>query len=92
MDEVWSGVGKIAPGSVVLGGPIVTASGLILIGGTSDRHFHALSAETGQELWSAELPASAHAQPITYSIGGKQYVVIAAGGSSVISEEKLSDR
>jgi membrane-bound PQQ-dependent dehydrogenase (glucose/quinate/shikimate family) len=91
MDEVWPGIGKTAPGSVMLGGPIVTAGGLIFVGGTSDRRFHALSAETGTEVWSAELPASVHAQPATYSINGKQYVVIAAGGSSVISEEALGD-
>jgi quinoprotein glucose dehydrogenase len=91
MDEVWPGVGKTAPGSIVLGGPIVTAGGLIFIGGTSDRRFRALSAETGKTLWEAELPASAHAQPITYAVNGKQYVVIAAGGSSVISEETLGD-
>lgn len=91
MDEVWPGIGKVAPGSVMLGGPIVTASGLIFVGGTIDRRFHALSAETGKELWSAMLPASAHAQPITYSVDGRQYVVVAAGGSAVISEEALSD-
>jgi quinoprotein glucose dehydrogenase len=91
MDEVWPGIGKTAPGSVMLGGPIVTASGLIFVGGTIDRRFHAVSAETGKELWSAALPASAHALPITYSIDGRQYVVVAAGGSAVISEEALSD-
>jgi quinoprotein glucose dehydrogenase len=91
MDELVPGIGKTISGSVILGGPIVTASGLIFIGGTVDHHFHAVSAETGQELWSAELPASAHAQPMTYSVGGKQFVVIAAGGSSQISEETLGD-
>jgi quinoprotein glucose dehydrogenase len=91
MDEVFPGVGKAAAGSVMLGGPIVTASGLILIGGTMDRRFHALSADTGRELWSARLPASAHALPITYEIGGKQFIVIAAGGSAKIDEEGQSD-
>lgn len=78
-------------GSIILGGPIVTASGLIFIGGTTDRRFRALSSATGQVLWSAELPASAHALPITYSFGGKQFVVIAAGGHSKIDEEGLGD-
>ena len=91
MDEVFPGIGKTAPGSVTLGGPIVTASGLVLIGGTMDRHFRAFSAETGQELWAAELPASAHASPITYEVGGKQFVVIAAGGSAKVDEEGLGD-
>jgi outer membrane protein assembly factor BamB len=42
------------------------------VGGTMDRRVRALSADTGKELWSAELPASAHATPITYAAGGKQ--------------------
>jgi quinoprotein glucose dehydrogenase len=91
MDDVFPGIGKTAAGSVILGGPIVTASGLIFIGGSMDRRFHALSAENGKELWSAELPASAHAMPVTYAAHGKQYVVIAAGGSAQIAEEGPSD-
>ncbi len=89
MSELFSA--DAGTGSVILGGPIVTAGGVIFAGGTLDRRFHALSAETGKELWSAELPASAHAQPMTYEIGGKQYVVVAAGGSSQISEEVIGD-
>ena len=85
------GVGKIAPGSVVLGGPIVTAGGLIFQGGTLDRSLRAFSAETGKELWKADLPASAHATPMTYEFGGKQYVVVAAGGSAKIDEERQGD-
>ena len=42
-------------------------------------------------MWSAELPATAHAMPMTYAIGGKQYLVIAAGGSAKIEEEAQSD-
>lgn len=80
-----------APGSLMLGGSIVTAGGLVFTGATMDRRFYALSSATGEELWSAELPASAHAQPITYETGGKQFVVIAAGGHAKIDEEKQSD-
>jgi len=39
----------------------------------------------------AELPASAHATPMTYEVGGKQYVVIAAGGAAHATEERQSD-
>ena len=91
LEELAPGVGKIAKGSVVLGGPIVTAGGLIFQGGTMDRTLRAFSAETGKELWSAELPASAHATPMTYEVGGKQYVVIAAGGSAKVDEERQGD-
>jgi quinoprotein glucose dehydrogenase len=91
LDELAPGAGKIVKGSIILGGPIVTAGGLIFQGGTMDRTFRAYSAETGEQLWSAELPASAHATPMTYEAGGKQYVVIAAGGSAKVTEEKQSD-
>jgi quinoprotein glucose dehydrogenase len=91
LDELAPGAGRFAKGSIILGGPIVTAGGLIFQGGTMDRTFRAFSTETGKELWSAELPASAHATPMTYEIGGKQYVVIAAGGGAKVTEERQSD-
>jgi quinoprotein glucose dehydrogenase len=68
------------PGSPNLGGPIATASGLVFIGATIDRQFRAFDVETGRELWSAPLPAGARATPMTYEAGGRQFVVIAAGG------------
>jgi quinoprotein glucose dehydrogenase len=72
-----------APGSPNLGGPIVTAGGLVFIGATLDRAFHAFDIETGRELWTVALPAGARATPMTYEAGGRQFVVIAAGGSDV---------
>jgi quinoprotein glucose dehydrogenase len=63
-----------------LGGPIVTAGGLVFMAGTADRRLRAYDSETGRELWSAELPAGGKATPMTYMVDGKQYVVIAAGG------------
>jgi len=68
-------------GSPQLGGPIVTAGGLVFIGATFDRSFRAFDAETGRELWTTTLPAGARATPMTYEAGGRQFVVIAAGGS-----------
>jgi quinoprotein glucose dehydrogenase len=67
-------------GSVNLGGPIATASGLVFIGATLDRGFRAFDIETGKVLWRAQLPAGARATPMTYEAGGRQFVVIAAGG------------
>jgi len=67
-------------GSPNLGGPIVTASGLVFIGATLDRAIRAFDVETGRELWKAALPAGARATPMTYEAGGRQFVVIAAGG------------
>ncbi len=67
-------------GSLNLGGSIVTASGLVFIAAARDNLLRAFNAETGAELWAGELPAGGQATPMTYQFGGKQYVVIAAGG------------
>lgn len=67
-------------GMPMLGGPIVTAGGVAFIGATVDYYLRAFDVNTGGELWQARLPAGAQATPMTYAAGGKQYVVIAAGG------------
>jgi hypothetical protein len=67
-------------GSITLGGPITTASGLVFVAATVDAHLRALDIETGRELWSAALPTAAFATPMTYEANGRQFVVIAAGG------------
>jgi len=67
-------------GSPNLGGPIITASGLVFIGATLDRAFRAFDLVSGRELWKASLPAGARATPMTYEAGGRQFVVISAGG------------
>jgi quinoprotein glucose dehydrogenase len=63
-----------------LGGPIVTASGLVFIAASVDDRFRAFDIATGRVLWQAKLPAGGQATPMTYSVQGRQYVVIAAGG------------
>jgi quinoprotein glucose dehydrogenase len=80
-------LGTIAPdapagwGSPNLGGPIATAGGLVFIAATLDQKIRAFDVETGQELWSAPLPAGGKATPMTYlGSDGRQYLVIAAGG------------
>jgi quinoprotein glucose dehydrogenase len=70
------------------GGTIVTAGGLVFIGGTSDKKFRAFDKETGEVLWEYDLPAPGGATPATYEIDGKQYIVIAATGGRV-SEEAI---
>ena len=72
------------------GGPITTKGGLVFIGATSDRKFHAFSAKDGQELWSAQLEEAAASIPITWlGKDGKQYVSVAAG--STLNTFKLPD-
>jgi quinoprotein glucose dehydrogenase len=65
------------------GGPIVTAGGLVFIGATKDERFRAFDKRTGRVLWETTLPAGGYATPATYEVGGKQYVVIAAGGGKM---------
>jgi quinoprotein glucose dehydrogenase len=68
-------------GSPNLGGPIVTAGGLVFIGAAVDRALHAFDIDTGRELWRGALPQSAKATPISYRLAsGEQYVAVAAGG------------
>ena len=71
----------IAPtGTENFGGTIVTAGGLVFIGGSKDEMFHAFDKTTGKLLWQFKLNAGGYATPCTYAVNGKQYVIIAAGG------------
>jgi len=63
-----------------LGGLISTGGNLMFIGATQDNYLRAFNASNGELLWQARLPAGGQATPMTYDIGGKQYVVIMAGG------------
>ncbi|HSR07348.1 MAG TPA: PQQ-binding-like beta-propeller repeat protein, partial [Bryobacteraceae bacterium] len=68
-------------GSENYGGPIVTAGGIVFIGATIyDQKVRAFDSKTGALLWETKLPFSATATPATYMIGGRQYIVISAGG------------
>jgi quinoprotein glucose dehydrogenase len=67
-------------GTENFGGTIVTAGGLVFVGGTRDEMFHAFDKTTGKLLWKTKLPAGGFATPSTYSVNGKQYVVIPASG------------
>ncbi len=71
-------------GTPNLGGAVITGGGLIFIGAAMDNRIRAFSIETGQELWAADLPAGGQASPMTFASGNRQYVVIAAGGHSVL--------
>jgi quinoprotein glucose dehydrogenase len=73
-------------GSPSLGGPVTTASGVTFIAATMDNFIRAFDTATGKKLWQARLPAGGQATPMTYRLreDGKQYVVIAAGGSKFL--------
>ncbi len=80
-------------GTPNMGGPLTTAGGLTFIGASFDSTFRAFDTETGRELWHSSVPASANATPMTYRsrVGGRQYVVVAAGGHGKVDGIKLSD-
>ena len=73
---------NLAWGGPSLGGPIITAGGLVFVGGSPDNYLRAFDVTTGEEIWKARLPASGQATPMTYYLDqtSRQYVVIAAGG------------
>ncbi len=73
-------------GSPNIGGPIVTAGGLIFVAATMDDKIRAIDIQSGDELWQAGLPHQGSAVPVTYMANGKQYVVIAAGGTSRVTD------
>ncbi|MBI5692837.1 MAG: PQQ-binding-like beta-propeller repeat protein [Verrucomicrobia bacterium] len=70
-------------GSDNYGGPVVTASGLVFIAATRDEKLRAFDARTGRPLWQASLPAAGFATPSTYSVDGRQFLVIACGGGKL---------
>jgi quinoprotein glucose dehydrogenase len=83
--KVWDvPLGSFIPGmntgTITLGGPMVTAGGIVFTAAAMDGFLRAFDSETGKEIWKYQLPAGGQATPMTYSIGGKQYLVIAAGG------------
>jgi quinoprotein glucose dehydrogenase len=73
-------VAKTPLGLPNLGGAIVTAGGVTFVAATFDHFLRAFDTATGVELWRGALPAGARATPMTYAVGGKQYVVISVGG------------
>ena len=79
--------GITGTGSLNLGGPVVTAGGLVFIGGATDSRIRAFDLTSGKEVWRADLPASGHAAPAVYrgAKSGRQFVAIAAGGGGKFS-------
>ena len=72
------------------GGAVVTAGGLIFVAATTDDLIHAIDLQTGKMLWTAALPGGGQANVMTYEEGGRQYVVVMAGGHHFM-QTKVSD-
>jgi quinoprotein glucose dehydrogenase len=79
--------GVAKTGTPNLGGSLVTAGGLLFIAATNDGRFRAFDKDSGQQLWETRLPASGHANPMTFAgpQSKRQFVVIAAGGGNKYS-------
>jgi len=74
-------------GSPNIGGPIVTAGGLVFVAGTMDEKIRAIRVANGEEVWQAKLPFMATSVPMTYKVDGRQFVVIAAGGTARVTDD-----
>ena len=72
------------------GGGVVTAGGLIFIAATTDNLIHAIDIRTGKTVWSDTLPGGGQANVMTYEQGGRQFVVVMAGGHHFM-ETPISD-
>lgn len=93
--KIWeTPLGSYVPGAnygaLNLGGPMLTGGGLVFTAAVAEPVLRAFDVKTGKEIWKAELPASAQATPMTYSAGGKQYVLICAGGHGKLGS-KMGD-
>jgi len=83
MPESW--------GSITIGAPAITKSGLVFIGASMDSRVRAIDVKTGNVLWKHIVDAPAVAQPAVYTYKGKQYVAFAAGGNGILTP-RLSDQ
>ena len=72
------------------GGAVVTASGLVFVAAATDNLIRAIDLRTGKTVWKDVLPGGGQATPMTYEMGGKQYLVIYAGGHHFM-ETPVSD-
>jgi alcohol dehydrogenase (cytochrome c) len=71
-------------------GGVLSTAGDLVFGGGREGYFLALDARTGELLWRESLGGQLNSAPMSYAIGGKQYVAIAAG--SALFAFALSDR
>jgi quinoprotein glucose dehydrogenase len=78
-------------GSVTIGGPLITQSGVVFVGGSMDARVRAIDLKSGAVLWKAQVDAPAVANPGTYVYKGRQYVVFVAGGNA-IQKPQVSDQ
>jgi glucose dehydrogenase len=72
---------KVKTPQPMIGGIMATAGGLVFTG-EGNGQFKAYDAETGAILWNFQAGAGVNAPPSSYTVDGKQYIVVAAGGNA----------
>ena len=71
----------------LIGGVLATAGNLVF-NGESNGLFRAFDAKTGKKLWEYQCGAGVNAPAVSYSVGGKQYVAVAAGGNAQVDSKR----
>jgi quinoprotein glucose dehydrogenase len=89
--QQWGFYMPLSWGSVTIGAPVITKSGLILIGASMDSRVRAIDLRTGKVLWTGLVDAPAVSTPAVYNYKGREYVAFAVGGNSIL-EPKVSDQ
>lgn len=87
MGQYWGFYGLREWGTPTLGGPVVTAGGVIFVGASMDARVRALDAATGEELWSDRVNAPAVSIPAVFTHEGVDYVVFAVGGNPILKDQ-----
>lgn len=71
-----------------MGGPLITKSGLIVIGAVAEHVLRIFDINTGEEIWRHDLPTAAMATPMSYDLDGVQYIAVAVGGHDNLQMER----
>lgn len=71
----------------MIGGILATAGGVVFTG-EANGWFKAYDSANGGELWRFQCGAGVNAPPASYTVGGKQYIVVAAGGNVQIDAKR----
>jgi alcohol dehydrogenase (cytochrome c) len=71
----------------MIGGILATAGGVVFTG-EANGWFKAYDSSNGSELWRFQCGAGVNAPPASYAVGGKQYIVVAAGGNVQIDAKR----
>jgi quinoprotein glucose dehydrogenase len=78
-------------GSVTIGSPVLTKTGVVFIGASMDSRVRGIDAKSGKVLWTALVDSPAVSSPAVYTYKGREYVLFAVGGNSILMP-KVADQ